>query len=204
MTLFSRFSWPRKSLLAGPRDAGLIVALLAATLFFGFFVDKFYAIHTWLVWRYAFCWIVASCWAGCCLAMGYALLARLFRSSLTKIEQLTFGLPLGVLAFGLAIFCLGLAHALNHVTFFALPLAFAAAGGRRLVTDLRRLLQRTRFGPIVSMDLRTAPVVALAVLALALLYFAQLSPEVFSFDVRWYHMPIAQRYAISGAIGPFR
>src|SRR5260370_7306388 len=148
MTLFSRFSWPRKSLLAGPRDAGLVVALFAATLFCGFFVDKFYAIHPWLVWRYAFCWIVASCWAGCCLAMGYALLARLFRSSLTKIEQLTFGLPLGVLAFGLAIFCLGLAHALNSVTFFALPLSFPPPRCPPPLPALPHLLPRTPFVPL--------------------------------------------------------
>lgn len=61
-----------------------------------------------------------------------------------------------------------------------------------------------RLRPALSIRLSALPVVGLASLALVLIYFQQLSPEVFSFDARWYHMPMAQRYAPSGAIGPFQ
>src|SRR5260370_15756701 len=185
------------------RRLGVSVVLGAATVFFAVFVDAFYPLHAWLFWRYLLYWAVVVAVAASWLSLGDAILRRMFPSRIAFDEHLTFALPVGVLAFELAIFCLGLVHCLNVGTFFVLPLLFFASGARPLVADLRAWW-RVRADPFrVTLDVRALPVLALAGLALAFLYFQQLTPEVFSFDARWYHIPIAQRYALSGAIRPF-
>jgi hypothetical protein len=176
--------------------------LLAGTGGFAYFAHGFYPIRTWLFWRYASYWLVIGPWLLCCTAFGYELTARYCRW-LTKLEQLTVGVAVGVLCFALAIFACGLVHGLHPVTAVLLPLAFLAFGGKRLWHDTRKLARRSRFGFEHRFDLRVVPVWLLALLGVFVLYFSLLSPETFTFDARWYHMPMAQRYALSGKIARF-
>jgi hypothetical protein len=182
---------------------GPVVALAAATVFFAVFVHSFSAVQHWLFWRFAAYWIVILVWAGSCLAFGHTVLGRVFAGTLRKTEQLTLGLAVGVLAFGLAIFVVGLGHGLNAVTFFLLPAAFYAVGWRTLARDLRRLRRRLRLGRMVAVPWWVVPILIAAVLGVSVLYAEILSPDSFSFDVRWYHMPIGQRYALEGKVGRF-
>jgi hypothetical protein len=195
-------SGPRETTGHGRPRVAVFATLLLAAGFFAVFVHRFYPIHTWLCWRYGFAWLVVLGWLTACLSLGNLALVRLFSHTIPLRERLTFALPIGILAFGLAIFALGLLHALNTVTFFALPLAFLAAGAGLLRQTVRELLRGRRW--VVALDLRAVPVLLLACLALAFIYFQQLDPAVFSVDVRWYHAPMAQRYALSHAIGPFK
>ena len=184
------------------RPWALVAILLAGTAWFGHFVHGFYAIQTWLFWRYAGYVLVTLSWSVCCLSFGYELVARYCRW-LSKTEQLTVGLALGVLGFALAIFGLGLVHALHWTTALLLPVVFMAVGARRLRHDGRKLLRRARLGVRRTFDLRWLPVWLLGLLGVGLIYFMLLSPEAFTFDARWYHMPIAERYAHSGKVGRF-
>ncbi len=192
--------WRPKSL----RGVALVLVLLAAAISFAIFLNRQFGIQHWLFWRFAAYWFGSLAWLLSCLLLGYELLGRIFGPTLGKLEQLTLGLATGVLCFGLAIFFLGLIHALNVVTFLALPLAFAAVGQRRAFHDFQRFSRRVWHGRVPTVSLTTLPVVALAILALGVLYFQILSPEAYSFDVRWYHIPMAQRYALSGKVARFQ
>jgi hypothetical protein len=186
-----------------PRLIGLCAVLLGGTAYFLYFTNRFYPVKDWLFWRYAGYWLAVGFWAVSCLSAGYALLGKFFGGVLRKTEQLALGFALGVLAFGLAVFLLGLLHALHWLAFFLLPLAFLAAGWRSLARDLPRLLARVKKTRAFEFDAWTLLVVAAGTIGLGVLYFQMLSPEVFSYDTRWYHMPIAQRYALTGAVTRF-
>jgi hypothetical protein len=184
------------------RPLVVTVLLVAATLGFGVLVNRFYAIQDWLFWRYTGYCLLASFWAVCCLAFGHELVCR-FCPWLAKTEQLTIGLAVGVLSFALAIFFIGLLHGLHPVTAVLLPPLFLAVGGRRTWRDLQRLARRRGWSFRRRFDLRFVPVWLLGLLGVGVLYFCILSPETFTFDARWYHMPMAQRYALSGKVARF-
>lgn len=179
---------------------GLSLTLLAGTGFFAYFVHRFYPIQNWLFWHYAVCWLRGVFWGLGCLAAGNELLARSFGQRLALLDRLSLGFASGVLAFGLSIFLLGLAGGLNVFTFFALPGVFIALGARRLIKDVRGLHRHRVLRRTLSFEPLTLFVVVAGVLGIGVLYFQALTPDVFSFDVRWYHMPIAQRYALTGRV----
>jgi len=123
---------------------------------------------------------------------------------LARLDFVTLGIALGVFAFTLAVFALGLLHLLNVVTFWALPLTLLAASSGYLRRTWRshgvatwQALKQLRLGPA------SVFLVLLGVAGAAALYVQILTPENFSFDTRWYHLPMAQRYAMSHAISRF-
>ena len=185
------------------RRLGLALFIVCATLFFLGFVNEFYPVTHWLFWRYVGYWLGAGCWALACTSFGYRLLELLLGGTLRKSEQLTLAAPLGAFAFGLAIFLIGLVHGLNVVTFFLLPAAFVAFGARSLLNDFRRIRRHVRFGPQVTVNPWVLPALVFATVALGLLYIQTLHPLGFTFDARWYHMTMAQRYALSGKVWAF-
>jgi len=190
-------------MLSKLQTIGLVVTLLAGAALFAVVVDRHYAIGTWLFWRYARYWFTALFWAASCVSFGYWALAQLFPNGLPRFEQIMLGFAVGVVAFALSIFFIGLLGGLGWVVFFALPVAFLAIGWRRLVADLEPTFQSLDVRSILSLDMRWLPVLALGFVGVALLYFQLLSPETFSYDARWYHIPIAQRFALSGAVARF-
>ena len=181
------------------RTYGPSLVLLTGLAFFAHFVNGFYRIDTWLFWRYAGYWLVVSAWMLCCWSFGYEVVARMC-GWLRKTEQLMVGLATGILCFGLAIFFIGLFHLLHPVTSIVLPIAFLAFGARRLSRDLLRLARKLRLSFRMRVDLRLFPFWVLALLGIGVLYIGVMHPDAYSFDVRWYHMPIAQRYALSGHV----
>jgi hypothetical protein len=174
-------------------------ALVAAIVIFAAVTNFHYPLRNWLAWRYLWVSTLALVWMASCVSAGLALLHRL-RCTVAEEPDLLLPLafPLGVLAFQLGIFVIGLGGLLNAATFVLLPVLFLLAGHRRLLAAARGL--RQQLSPP-----RTFPELGLFVLGiggLALLYFQILSPEPFHWDARWYHLPIAQQYAVEGAIRP--
>jgi hypothetical protein len=178
------------------------LTLLGGAAFFAAYVHDFYRIQTWLFWRYAGYWLGGLSWLSCCLSLGNHVLARTLGSALTLVERWTLGLAGGVLAFALSIFFLGLVHALHWLTFFLLPLAFFAVGARTLWRDVGRARKHFRITRL-SIPVLTLPLLALGVVGLSILYFQLLSPDAYSFDTRWYHLPMGQRFALSGKVARF-
>jgi hypothetical protein len=180
------------------RAALLCLSLLGAIAIFLGVVNKHYAIGHWLVWRYLTAAGLAAFWAASCAAMGCFLFARLGLGTGRDRDELVLAFPLGVLAFQLAMFLLGLAHLLGTFTFIALPVAFLLLGAPLLREAIR--------GGERAAVIRSLPDLAVVLFGLggiALLYFQLLSPEPFSWDARWYHLPLAQQYALQGAVKAF-
>ncbi len=181
------------------RSALLLVVLLAGAAVFLVNVDAHYAIRRWLIWRYAGYWMLSLTWAGACLSLGSVLLARLHPRELAHPgDAWVFAFPLGVFAFHLAIFVLGLLGLLGSVTFVLVPLLFLASGIRHLKRFWAHVL-----GISEVVTRRELPLLLFGLGGLALLYLQILSPEAFSYDARWYHLPIAEQYARQGAVRAF-
>ncbi len=188
-------SWNRERV----RTALLVAVLLAGAAVFLVNVDQHYAIRRWLIWRYAGYWVLSSIWAGSCLAIGGVLLSRLHPQKLDHPGDVwVYAFPLGVFAFHLAIFGLGLLGLLSSVTFVLLPVLFLASGFTHLKRFWAHLLS---ISEVVKR--RELPLLLFGLGGLALIYCQILSPEAFSYDARWYHLPIAEQYAISGAVRAF-
>jgi hypothetical protein len=154
-----------------------------------------YPIQSWLFWHYLLVSGLAGLWAVGCASLGCFLFSRFARRSCQAPADLALAFPLGVLAFQLAIFLLGLAGALGSVVFATLPLAFLLSGLAQLREAVRgwRSLVQTRTEAHLAVILFGAS-------AVGMLYFQILSPGPFSWDARWYHLPIAQQYALEGAV----
>jgi hypothetical protein len=173
----------------------LSLALLAGIAIFLNVIDSHYAIGRWLFWRYLAAAGLAAVWAGSCAAMGCFLLARFGLTLQRDSGEFALAFPVGMLAFQLAIFLLGLAGLLNTATFILLPVIFLVLGAERL-REAMRGVQR-------AAEVRSLPDLALVLfglLGVGLLYFQLLLPEPFSWDARWYHLPLAQQYALQGAV----
>jgi hypothetical protein len=189
--------------LAHLRTTALVVLLLAGAGFFASYVDRFYAVKDWLFWRYAAYWVLTFGWLLACLSLGHAFVTRAFRGSFNILERLTLALPVGVYAFHAAIFLLGLVGELGPPIFWLLPAVFLAAGARGLVRDVARYHRRTRPWNLVGLRTAALPLLAVGAVGVGVLYFQNIVPDQMSFDSRWYHLPIAQKYAITGRIARF-
>ena len=96
---------------------------------------------------------------------------------------------LGIAAFGVLVFLVGLVGGLGVPGFVAIPTLMVAMGWRRATRDLPPLLRRVRRLDRRLAAWQVAPW-ALGLLGLALIYVQILTPEAFGFDERWYHLPI--------------
>lgn len=174
------------------------LALLAAIAIFLGVVNQHYPIQRWLFWHYLGVSLLSGLWAVACASVGCFLVARLELADCARPADLVLAFPLGVLAFELLIFLLGLAGLLNTVTFCLLPLLLLFSGVGRLGDIVRgwRRLPPAR-------NLAELAVIVFGVVGVGLLYFQILSPTPFSWDARWYHLPIAQQYALQGAVRAF-
>jgi hypothetical protein len=178
----------------------LLCLLLAAAIgIFLWVVDVHYAVSDWLAWRYLTIAALTLVWSVSCVSAGCFLLDRMGIGSRADYRELVLAFPLGVLAFQLAMFLLGLAGLLGTVAFFLLPLTFLLAGGERFSAALYRLAQRRASQPPLR-SLWEVGVLLFGAAGVGLLYFQILSPEPFSWDARWYHLPIAEQYALEGAV----
>lgn len=174
----------------------LVVALLAALGLLLGATNFHYPIAAWLVWRYLWVGGLAVLWAASCLSCGYWLSRRLRVRLESRALGAALAFPLGVLAFQLAIFLLGVVGVLGALVFVLLPLGFMALGARQMV-EMARTVRATARPPATFTELA---VVLFGVAGVGLLYFQILSPEAMHWDARWYHLPIGQQYALQGSV----
>jgi hypothetical protein len=186
--------------------AGAAVALLGGTAFFLAFVNGHYPIRDWLFWIYLKAWACAALFFLACLVSGNALLLRTLRRTLPLAEHVVTSFALGAFAFFVLIFVCGLLRLIRPGLFFAAPLLLIGSGapaahrvGRRVyrhLSALRRKPQRPSSPAPLLIGLAGCA-------AVLLLYFPTLTPENIAYDVRWYHIPIAEHYVARGAVERF-
>jgi hypothetical protein len=188
------------------RGIGMPLVLAAGTALFLLQMHQHYPIGQWLFWRYASYWLCCALLAVASLSAGHAILVRLLRRTLPLAEHFTLAFAVGVLSFALGWFVLGLLHLYSSVTFFVWPVLLAASGaksmwrfGRRLRRH-RRPTSREHTGLVRYLELG---LFGLGVIALLLLYAPILTPNNVAYDARWYHLAIAERWAMTGAITRF-
>lgn len=191
--------------LARVRAIVLPIWLLAAAGIFLAVMHPHYPIQHWLFWRYASYWLSCGVFAVCCLGLGHAVVRRITGPRLPLLQHLSVAFPIGVFAFELLMFFVGLARLYQPWLFFAFPLVVLAATGPRLFKDARRWVthlraQRRRAPPTPAWKLLFP---ALGLLALAVLYFGILSPDNVQFDARWRHLAIPEDFVAFGGVRRF-
>ncbi len=194
-------------LLRHVRGIGMALVLAGGTALFLMQMNEHYPIGQWLFFRYAAYWLCCGLFALSSLSAGHALLVRVLKRTLPLPEHLTLAFALGVLSFALGWFVLGLLHGYSSVMFFLWPAALLAAGARSSWRFWRRLRrhgratsrERTGFARAFELCL-----FGLGVISLLLLYAPILTPNNVAYDSRWYHLAIAERWAMTGGISRFQ
>jgi hypothetical protein len=155
-------------------------------------------------------WAISLAWALSCLTAGYRVVQRAAPFMALR-RQLVIALPIGVLVFALLQFFLGVLGFLGKSAFVLLPLALLSWGSATLyeaVARAWRLFQRrAALGGKRASPHNSTWVILLTgggCIAIALLYAQILTPQAFSFDARWYHLPMAEKYALTGEIARFK
>jgi hypothetical protein len=185
------------------RAYGLCASLLVGAGIFLSVVHRHYAVDTWLFWRYAGYWLWSLLFAAACLGAGHLAVRRL-GGRLRLDQHLVFAFALGVLIFYLGMFVAGLLQLYGPVFAVAWPLALVAGGAPSLVRHARprlRRLWRQRLSR--AQVLALAPVAAFGLVGAGMLYFLILTPDNIAYDARWYHLGLAEQYAIHGGVRRF-
>jgi hypothetical protein len=170
-------------------------------------LDGYYPIQKWLFWQYLEIWLVVAGWVLACLSAGHLILRRAFRLVLPLCEQVAFAFAIGVLTFVLGMFLIGLAHGLRPVTFVAWPVVMIAAGIVPLARFARRVARRIRWArrqPGLSRpSFANYALLLFGAGGVLALYLNALTPANVAYDSRWYHLGIAEHYAVTHAVGRF-
>lgn len=199
-------AWSRlKALRPQSVLACLTFAWLAlSVLGFGWYIDRFYPLREWLTFFWLRAWALTILFAVSSLAVGLQALLVLRTEDEVPVK-LTLAFALGVLIQGLGIYVGGVLGLLGLPFFGLWPALLLALGRRPLVRAARGVLQRAS-GLEAMLVPRTfgQAVAAIAVIGGATaLYLQVITPSNIGFDARWYHLPIAERYAAAGRIRPF-
>ena len=198
-------------ILASPPGGGRArrVRTVLATLFaVGVLVGVLVNLHglepirLWTAPDYVAIWLSVSAMMFACLSFGNWFLRRALGIRLPATEQLVAGLAVGVLAFAIGIFTLGMVHLLRHWTFFVWPVLLAAPGLQQLARDARRGWPRLARVLGQAHGLRLL-MLAAGFVAVAAVFVPVLAPANSGYDARWYHLGIAEQYAARGAIQRF-
>lgn len=195
---------PTRRLLARAQVFGVAIAILAAAGFFARWVNDFYPIEQWLLWRYSVVWLETLLFGVAALSTGVRLVSRL-QPKLSAGERIALAMPLGVLVFFMGTFVVGVLGGYGRAFFIVWPLLMMGMGAPVLVAWGTQL---TRRAPLLSALVpRTGlQIVFAGVLLLGLLgiYLQIINPHQIGYDAHWYHMPIAETYVAAGRIVPFK
>jgi hypothetical protein len=188
------------------RSWGLPAALLTGAAIFLVSVNHHYPIRHWLFWRYAAYWCWSALFAAACLSGGHLVLQRVLRQRLRLDQHLMFAFATGVLLFHLGMVAGGVLQLFGWVFSLIWPLGLVGAGGPSLVAHLRPRVTRLwrhaeRQTPRQRLGL--ACLAAFGIAGVGMLYFLILTPDNIAYDARWYHLPLAEQYAVHGGIRRF-
>jgi hypothetical protein len=154
-------------------------------------LQTFEAWRTGLGPRLLTTWAFVALLAFAALSAGCAIVRRT-SSGVRRDGFWALSFATGLAAFGTMLGVLAWLGWLNGTTFFLLPLAFIAAG----LPDVAAELVTPR--PVLAPLSRTeAVVLGFGVIALLLLAVQVIDPSNTNFDARWYHLRIAERYALA-------
>jgi hypothetical protein len=190
------------------RRAGAVPAalLVAVTLFFLWWVDRFFPLRQWLFFLYLRVWAYAAVFTLASLVAGLRLVTSLFPEPPRLGERLLFGFAVGVLAFFWGVFLAGVLGLYGPVFFFVWPavlLAFGAAPAWREARRLRRHLRRFGMRLVTPRGLVESAAIALLLVGCLAVYLQVLTPVNVGADAVWYHLPVAEHYVAAGKIRPF-
>lgn len=185
------------------RQAGVLLALGAAIFIFLWQVNSHYAIKHWLFWSYSKQWGYCSLFALAVASSGHLVVNALGGKRLPLVERTTISLAVGTLFFFSVMFVTGLFGLYNRIFAVVMPIVLILPGipalvrhGRRIDRHLRGARKRTTWRPSALYWL----IAAFGVGCVGLIYFAILSPRNIAYDSYFYHLGIAQQYAVEGRI----
>jgi hypothetical protein len=187
------------------RRVALAIVLAGGAALFLSVVHEHYPIQKWLFWHYALPDLAVLVVLASFLFAGHAITRLARGTALPVLEHLAVSFAVGLYAFELSMFLLGLAGLWNRAIFFALPLVLLAAGALPVWKSARRIGPRLLALAKRSKRL-TAPklaMIAFGLAALALIYFYTLTPENVQFDARWKHLTLAENYVARGGVTRF-
>lgn len=188
------------------RGAAITVAAVAAMAIFLVVVDEHYPVEHWLVWRYLLAWLWVAGFGLSCAGFGTRLSAPLLDEAPPGLrERLVLELAVGVVAFFALLFIGGLAGVFGPVLSVVVMAGGIGVGLPVFRHRVRRVYWHGRAA--VERHGRSRPwwhgvALAGAGVGLGLIYFSILSPNNAAFDARFYHLAIAEQYAVTGAIRP--
>lgn len=186
------------------RHVGLALAISVAIFLIFWQVNQHYAIKHWLFWMYAKIWGYCALFALASISSGHLAITALGGKRLPLLERSALSLAAGTLIFFLVMFVCGLLGIYNRVFAIVMPIVLAAPGlwslfrhSRRVVHHLRGARKRTTWRPSALFWI----IAAFGMTGIGLIYFAILSPRNIAYDSYFYHLGIAQQYALEGGIG---
>lgn len=174
-----------------------VVAVAGAAVLL-WFSEPWYPISQWLLWHYLVVIALALVATAAMLSLGDVVLRRVFGLSLPSHERVALALMLGLFGFELGMFLLGLCQAYGRTTFVVYPVLLLLLGLSQWRALHRRCVRLTHVGP--RLGPKHLIFIAFGVGALALIYFALLTPYNVQYDARWKHMPLAEDYVAHGGI----
>jgi hypothetical protein len=193
-----------------PLRAGLAtLALVGACFVFAQQIGESYPLEYWLLPHYLKYWGLCAGVACACTVSGLRVTAALGAGALGFAENLLLSFASGVLLFSLGIFAGGILGLYGPIFFVAWPLVLTALGGRAPWHTLARtarhfgaaaLRGEHTFWPRTPFELARAMFLLLGLIGV---YLQVITPGNVSFDARWYHVGIAEQYALRGAIERF-
>lgn len=178
-----------------------MAAVVGGALIF-YTINAQYPLRQWLLFRVLGYWLLTLYWGAGCLAVGLSIVLRVAPRQYRLSDAVFIGFALGVLAFAIAVFSVGLAGRLGTPFFVLAPLFFVVLGFPSLALVVRG---RHALNPFRGLRPSWVDIGAIAIAFSGLLavYLPLLTPHNIQHDARWYHLPIAQQYVSQGGIARF-
>jgi hypothetical protein len=184
------------------RVAASTLALCAALGLLLWQLHGHYPLQKWMFWRYVQYWLFALAFSLMCVSGGYRVLDLMGPRRLPLRERLLFAMALGVLLFFLGMFLGGIFGWYGVPFAIAWPVLLFASGVRPLFRYSRRAWRhlsarrRRAFRPGGWQVLAAL----LGLLGFLIVYAGICTPEAASWDTRWYHLALPERFAAAGGI----
>ena len=172
-------------------------------------IGEFYPLKHWLLPQYLKYWLLCGGVTCACLVSGLRLTDALGGKTLRFAEHLLTAFAAGVLLFSLGVFAGGILGLFGPKFFVLWPVLLTVLAGRspwrtlgvaaRHLYAAVRSRERTLL-PATPFELARALFLTLGLIGV---YLQVITPGNVSFDARWYHLGMAQQYAVQGGIARF-
>ncbi|MBK9266959.1 MAG: hypothetical protein IPM54_45190 [Polyangiaceae bacterium] len=188
------------------RNALLLLALGVAIFVFLIQVNQHYAIKNWLFWTYAKIWGWCSLFALASASSGHLVVKAIGGKTLPFVERTIMSFACGVIFFYFVMFGGGLLGIYGHVFAVVMPIVVFGLGAVPLLRHVRRSVRHFRAARARVKGQPSPwlyPILLFGAAGVAMIYFAILSAKNIAYDAYFYHLGLAQQYAVEGAIRAF-